>query len=115
MVSMSGFLARNSSASATSATSALMVFPLESSSGGQLGQAAIDGRDQPVDLVRGRRRAHQSHVVERRDDEATIEQMEMDRQLHPVMHGGLRFGAVARPLGRAHELGARADVRYVPR
>ena len=72
-------------------------------------RASAKARGVPVDVgLRGRRR-HQRHVVERRQQDAAVERVQVQEALELGVAGGVRLAAVARRSRRERVLGARAE------
>ena len=75
--------------------------------------ASIAGH-QAVHIVCGGVGAHQHHVVEGRDHQAPVQQVEVNVLLQRRVQDAVRLAAVARRSGGELELGSRAHLRYAP-
>ncbi|ABA52578.1 hypothetical protein BURPS1710b_A1291 [Burkholderia pseudomallei 1710b] len=80
----------------------------------QLAEARVECGHQPIDVFRARLRTHEHHVVERRDQHAAVQQIQVHDVLELAVELQAGDRAVARRRRRELELGARADPRHAP-
>ena len=105
------------SSTATTSSKRLMTFSSRTSRSrhAELRERCGEDLGVAVDVGLGRRRAHQRHVVERREQDAAVERVQVQEALELGVARGRGLAAVARRLRREAVLGAGAEPGHVPR
>src|SRR5438046_10332752 len=81
----------------------------------ELGEAVIETFDEGFDMGLGRRGTTKHHIMEWRDDHATVEKIMMDGHVDRAMDDARGFAAIARAVRAAHEFDPGADAHDMPR
>src|SRR5262245_49447643 len=74
----------------------------------------IEALNEGFDMGLGRRGTYKHHIMERRDDHATVQKVVMDGHVDWSMDDEASFATIARAVGAAHELDPGADSHDVP-